>query len=196
MLAEEDIIRKVKEGDMKAFEQLFELYKRSAKQLAYMITGSLADSEDVVQEAFIQCYRKISQLKELPLFQSWFYRILTRIAWKYCKYHKEVQPVEKIAEADIMEGIPANSAADRILKNEESELLYRAISRLDKKQRTVIVLYYYNDLPLKEISLIMGCSEGTVKSRLHTARKNLKGALKSREYMEEEMFHGERVKAI
>lgn len=196
MLAEEELIRKVKEGDMHAFEQLFELYKTSAKRLAYMITGSIADSEDVVQETFIQCYGKISQLKELSLFQSWFYRILTRIAWKYCNHRNKVQPVDEFSESDIMEYTPLNSASDQVLKNEEAKILYEAICNLDKKQRTVIILYYYNDLSLKEISLIMRCSEGTVKSRLYTARKNLKLALKSRDYMEVEMFNNGRIKAI
>jgi RNA polymerase sigma factor, sigma-70 family len=196
MLKEEEIINKVKEGDIQAFEELFELYKAGAKRLAYMITGNLADSEDIVQDAFIQCYRKINRLKENDHFRAWFYHTITRIAWKYCRYHKVVLSVDDISDTDIMKEIPDNSAAERLLKNEESEILYQAIRNLDKKQRTAVILYYYNEFSINEISTIMGCSEGTIKSRLHTARKNLKKALNSRENMEMEMSDHAGIKAV
>lgn len=184
MLDEKEVIEKLIKGDIDAFEQIFEQYKSESKRLAYMITGNLADSEDVVQEAFIQCYRKVNKLKEIERFRAWFFRILTRTAWKYCKYHKTILPMEDISEIPLLNEESENSVTEVFLRNEEAEILYQAVLGLEKKQRTAVILYYYNNLPIKEISLIMGCTEGTVKSRLFTARKNLKNILKSRETME------------
>ena len=68
-----------------------------------------------------------------------------------------------------------------MLRTEEREQLWDAVQGLEIRQRTAVVLYYYNQMSTKEIAKAMGCLEGTVKSRLHTARKNLKDRLNARE---------------
>ena len=67
-----------------------------------------------------------------------------------------------------------------MIKQEEAGMIFRAVEALPVKQRTVVVLYYYNELSVGEIARVLGCREGTVKSRLHTARKFLKGELENR----------------
>lgn len=176
---EEEAIEKMKQGDLNAFDVIFERYKNEAVRLAYMITGNRADSEDVVQETFIQCYRKIDKLKDPGCFRAWLFRILTRIAWKTYAHHKAEEPIENISEVEILDLEQLDSSLDVFLKSELSDTLYGAINKLDKKQKTVIILYYYNELSIKEIAKIMACQEGTVKSRLHTARKNLKNAFEN-----------------
>lgn len=125
---------------------------------------------------FVKCYCSCRELKDCSRFPSWLYQILTRTAWRYGKKQRREEPVETFYEAEDTRS--GTQPLESILKKEERVRLLNAIGELDVKQRTVIMLYYYNQLSTKEISRIMGCLEGTVKSRLYTARKNLEQALK------------------
>lgn len=160
---------------MNAFEEIFEIYKNKAIRYAYLITNNKFTSEDIVQETFVKCYLKIKDLKNVEQFKSWLFKILTRTAWDYMKKDKAVLPVEDIFEKAKNENI--DKSLHSYIRNEESKMLRAEIDNLELKQKTVIVLYYFNGFTIKEIAKIMGCFEGTVKSRLHSARKNLKVAL-------------------
>lgn len=173
---EPEIIKQIQNGDMKAFEQLFNYYKNTALRTAYLITGNLYTSEDVVQETFVQCYLKINSLRSSESFKSWFYRILTRNAWNYSKKDKKITPIQDIYEKADNQSI--NKSIGDYLKNEEYKVIHSEIEKLDIKLKTTIVLFYFNDLSIKEIAKTLGCMEGTVKSRLHKGRTVLKKSLK------------------
>ena len=172
---ETEVVKKIQAGDMNAFEEIFEIYKNQANRYAYLITNNKFTSEDFVQETFVKCYLKIKDLKNVEQFKSWLFKILTRTAWDYMKKDKAVLPVEDIFEKAKNENI--DKSLHSYIRNEESKMLRAEIDNLELKQKTVIVLYYFNGFTIKEIAKIMGCFEGTVKSRLHSARKNLKVAL-------------------
>lgn len=172
---ETEVVKKIQAGDMNAFEEIFEIYKNQAIRYAYLITNNKFTSEDIVQETFVKCYLKIKDLKNIEQFKSWLFKILTRTAWDYMKKDKAVLPVEDIFEKAKNENI--DKSLHSYIRNEESKMLRAEIDNLELKQKTVIVLYYFNGFTIKEIAKIMGCFEGTVKSRLHSARKNLKVAL-------------------
>lgn len=169
---ERELIIKIQSGDMNAFSQLFEKYKDEAFKYSYLITGNEHISEDIVQEAFINCYNKITSLKKQEQFKSWFFKMLTRIAWRYLKKEKKSIPIDNIFEkADDEKN---DESINQYIRKEQADILHEEIGKLDIKQKTVIILYYFNDLTVKEIAKIMGCFEGTVKSRLYSARKKLK----------------------
>lgn len=179
-MSEADIINKIKGGDIDALGDLFEIYKNFALKTVYLITGDIYASEDIVQEAFIKCYYNINDLKNIECFKSWFFKILTRMSWKYSNKSKKLVPKDSIYdEADI---IADDNQEAKLIRDDEFKMLHEAISNLELKQKTTIILYYFNNLSIKEISKIMGCFEGTVKSRLHTARKNLEAKLETFEY--------------
>lgn len=169
------VIKQIQDGNINAFDELFNRYKNTALRTAYLITGNLHTGEDVVQETFIQCYLKINSLKNPDSFKSWFYRILTRTAWNYSKKDKKLTPVEDIYERADGQGI--NQSMADYLKSQEYEFIYSEIDKLDIKLKTTIILFYFNDLSVKETAKALGCLEGTVKSRLHNARAVLKKKL-------------------
>ena len=174
-LDEKELIIKIQSGDMNAFAIIFEKYKNEAVRYSYLIIGNKHTSEDIVQDAFVTCYTKIKSLKKQEQFKSWFFKILTRIAWKYYKKEKKSVPVDNIFEkADYETNCEAIS---KYIKKEQADILHEVIDELDIKQKMVIILYYFNELTIKEIAQIMECFEGTVKSRLYTARKKLKKSL-------------------
>lgn len=170
-MEEAELIQLIQNGQKEAFEVLFETYRMQAFRTAYFITGNRSTSEDVVQEAFVQCFLHIHTLKEPAKFRSWFYRILTRLAWKASDAEKKSAPTENIfetAEQSLQE-----DSIQSYLKKEEHYTLWEAVNSLDQKQKTSVILYYYNDMTIHEIASAMGCLEGTVKSRLFFARQKL-----------------------
>ena len=175
-MTDEELVRKMQRGDMQAFDVLYERYKDDAYRVACLITGNRADGEDLTQEAFVTAARSIGSLIDGSKFRPWLLRTLTRAAWKYCRKAKRETPV-----AEFFETGEAESALSTVLRTDEQRQLYDALYALDEKRRTVIVLYYFDDLPVKEIARTLGVTEGTVKSRLFSARRHLRQALTAKE---------------
>lgn len=186
-MSEKEIIVKIQYGDMNALGELFEMYKNESFKYSYLITGDKYTSEDIVQETFITCYFHIKSLKNVEQFRSWFFKILTRIAWRYAKKQKKSVPVDNIFEK--LQNKNIDESIEKYIINQQSQMLRTEIENLELKQRTVIILYYFNGLSVKEIANIIGCFEGTVKSRLYSARKKLKCSLlvNSEEYKNSEI---------
>ncbi|HHP50501.1 MAG TPA: hypothetical protein ENM97_01110 [Moorella mulderi] len=86
------LVKRIQEGDWQAFEVLVEQYSGKALRTAYFITGSQGMAEDAVQEAFVQCYRKIKGLRDPASFEAWFSRLLTRICWRLPSREKGLFP--------------------------------------------------------------------------------------------------------
>ena len=179
-----ELVRLFQQGQESAFEELFQRYKQAAMRSAFLLTGNHFDAENVLQEAFIKCYQKLAGLREPERFKAWFWRILTRTAWAYCKKRDRETPTAALWE-EYSAGLPdegqGNSALEHLTASEEQQMLRAAIKRLPLKQKTVIVLYYYEELSVQEIAQATGTLCGTVKSRLFTARRNLAQLLEEKE---------------
>ena len=164
------LVRRMTEGDSQAFDQLMGYYYPKVLRMAYLISGNHADSEDIVQETFVSCWMNRKKIKEPERF--------SREAWRICRKSRREQPVEAVYGEEEPQ---VSSVLDEVLAHHRDDELYRAIRNLPVKQRTVVVFYYFNQMSTKEIAGIMGCMEGTVKSRLYTARTNLKRELTSQQ---------------
>lgn len=177
-----DLVNRMKEGDSQAFDQLMEHYYPRVLRMAYLISGNHADSEDIVQETFVLCWTNRKKIKEPEYFTNWLYKTLTREAWRFCRKSRREQPVEEV----FGENEPQTaSVLEEVMMRSRDRDLYEAIGNLPVKQRTAVVLYYFNQLSTKEIAGIMGCLEGTVKSRLYTARMNLRQTLAKQDIRKE-----------
>ena len=109
------------------------------------------------------------------MFRYWLFRILNRTAWQLINSKKSEIPDETVLEQADQTG--SLLIEDSFLKSEQANEVYQAVMKLDYKLRLVVILYYYNELSTKQIAQIADCYEGTVKSRLFTARKRLKQLL-------------------
>ena len=172
---EEELVRRIQAGDETAFDELFAIYQKQAVRTAALITGDVSLAEDVAQETFVLCLLHIKELREPSRFRPWFFRTLTRCAWKGMG--------EKLPAVDWSEALEhvLPAAADIYPSETEAayEMLYRALDSLGRKQRTTVILYYFNDLSIKEIAEVTGSLEGTVKTRLFAARRRLKRMLEA-----------------
>ena len=178
-MKETELVKRLMAGDREAFDALYECYKDQAFRTAWFLAGNRADAEDIVQDTFVKVYVNIGQLKNAEGFKSWFYRILTRTAWKQSDRRKLEFPDEEILiHADAVSEAPEEGNPEQIFKKEERDKIRAIVNGLDEKYRTTLILYYYSECSTKAIASIMGCLEGTVKSRLFSARRKVKTELK------------------
>lgn len=179
-----ETIRLCQLEDKEAFKSLFSSIEKKALATAYFISGNRGIAEDILQEAYIKCFKEIKKLKNPEAFNVWFYRILVRTGWKMVKKYSSIIPVNSsIPSQDSIYDDKQN--IDNIM--DESEMRYtvqKAIDHLSHKLKIVVILYYFNDMTISEISKVQGCPKATVKSRLFYARNILKKELA--DYLEDD----------
>ena len=175
-MAELALIAQAKTGDLAAFEALYDLHKASIFRTALAITNDRAVAEEILQDTFLRAYKHLERVKEDVSMAPWLYRIAVNLAYDWsAKQKRWLKAINSIIDRIVTSNVvsPERSVEDQEVQN----LLYEAINKLEFKQRTTLVLFYLQDFSLTEIAEIMSCPVGTVKSRLHYARTNLKQAL-------------------
>lgn len=168
------LIKRCQQGDLESFEELYKIYSKNAMGTAYLIAKHKGIAEDIVQEAFFQCYKQIKNLKDPGAFDVWFYKLLVRVAWKMASEYKDTKPLDEISN----EAACNSEGSGKDLDWQENKLIvHEAVDKLSPPLKTVIILYYFNDMTIKQIAMVLGCFQGTVKSRLHNAKKLLEKEL-------------------
>lgn len=166
------LVRRMQAGDTAAFDEIFAAYRNTAVRTAALMAGDAVLAEDIAQEAFVLCLSRIGTLKDPARFRTWFFRILTRCAWKMIKQRPRAEWNEE------SEGCMP-PVAD-IYPSEYADV-YAALDRLSKAQRTAMILHYFSGLSLREIAAATAVPEATVKTRLYAARHRMKRMLKEEE---------------
>ena len=185
VLPDEDLIRAAVGGDDAAFRELLERYKKRAFGVAIGIVGDPDEAQDVVQDAFIKAYHNLKEFRFGSNFYTWFYRLLVNQAidrWRKSARSAEVPFDESWLSEDAS---PPDAFAyprtpeDLVRDRELGDALQRALDDLPEYHRAVIVLREVDGMAYDEIAKVLGCSVGTVMSRLHYARAKLKESLKA-----------------
>lgn len=181
-----DLVRRAQEEDESAFEQLVDKYKKKVYYIAYQMTGNHTDADDVAQETFLRAYRGIRDFKGDSNFYTWLYRILINCCMDCLrKRRKRAGDLELNEAIDLSERAQAAvlpmSGESALLSAERNELknaIREALSALSPKHRMAVVLHDMDGMPHDAIAQIMGCSVGTVRSRLHYARLKMQQKLR------------------
>jgi len=166
---EQSWIRHSQQGDPMAFEELVMRYQHMMHALTFRMTGSLADADDLTQEAFIQAFRQLSSYRAKARFSSWLYRIAINQCLNW-KKHKERQ------ERLHTDWGWQQETAD-MPDNKRMQQVQDALMKLNPKQRAAVILTTYDGLNHAEAARTLGCSETTVSWRLFAARAKLKKLL-------------------
>ncbi len=162
------IITRSQTGDQDAFADLFEQYKNMVYKTAYLMLNDGAEAEDALQEVFVLVYRGLPNFDPAKgAFTTWLYRITIR----HCLNRRRKKRVDC---QPFHEGALAASTS---IREDESDTIRQAIEQLNPKQRAVIVLRYYWDLPYNDIAQVLDIPLGTVKSRINQALKTLRHTL-------------------
>lgn len=170
-------IERMKNGDMDAFNTVFEFYKDSIYYFSLSYVKNTADAEEIVQETFIQVLKNIHKLSKLQAFSSWIHKIAYHIAMDSYrrKGNKHIQLDE---EYDIEELLIQKKGPREMLDNKEIvNIVETEIEKMPPKLLRVAQLRYFDDYTTKEIADLIEIPEGTVKSRLNRIRKIIQPVL-------------------
>lgn len=179
------VVQRVQNGDVAAFDILVRKYRERLYGIIYNLTSNREDAADLTQEAFIKAFSSINRFKGKSAFFTWLYRIGVNTALSHMKRNRfrRFFSLEHIQEegsnAQILETLAAKHKSEKgALLSELQEKLNEAMQKLSPKHRTVVVLFEIEGLSHQEIADIVGCSVGTVRSRLHYAKQQLQADLK------------------
>jgi len=171
---DEFLVASVRAGDKAAFTQLAERWQPKLLAHAYRLMGDSEQARDVVQDGWVDIVRGVTKLKEPRLFPAWAYRIISRRA---ADKIKKLQRQRKISEAYKAEPRSLSHSSGAIEARADASPLRRALADLPPKQRAAIALFYLEEFSVTEISIALSVPAGTVKTRLMTARANMRAHL-------------------
>jgi RNA polymerase sigma-70 factor (ECF subfamily) len=167
------LVVRIRNGDIDALGELYERYKTQVYRTALAITHDERAAEDILQEAFLRVYAHADCIDETVSLGPWLYRVTVNLAYSWAsrvkRWLNSLQGMFDQWTASVQWNPEATTE-----ERERRQVLQRAIDALPHRQRVVIVLYYLEGLSLKEIAYVMDVPEGTIKSRLHYARKSLR----------------------
>lgn len=166
-------ITAVLNGERAAFAKLVNKHKQTAFNLAFRITHNREDAEEVVQDAFVNVYRNLTDFEYKSKFTTWLFRIVYNLSVSKTRRKQIVQQTidENIADNYFIES--TRSDYSLLHDNERKFYIEKAMDVLDSDDQTILTLYYQEDCPIDEIAEITGNSVSNVKVKLFRARKRL-----------------------
>jgi RNA polymerase sigma factor (sigma-70 family) len=181
---EGDLVRRAREGDLSAYDELVKRYQERIYATVYHMTGNHEDANDLAQEAFIKAFAALKSFKGGSSFYTWLYRIAVNKTINFLKqrknkYHLSLNDLDFNAEHDpdlvalVSHKTPLRDAG----LSELQKKLNEALLKLSEPHRMVVVLHDVQGQSHDEIAEVMGCNIGTVRSRLFYARQQLQGYL-------------------
>ncbi len=172
MREEQTLIDKAQEGDRDAFGELYDRYVSKIYRFVFLRVGTRGEAEDITSQVFMHAWENITRYehKGFPL-SSWLYRMASNAVIDHYRTAKHAVDIDSIPE-DLFADV--SDDGERIDSVRESELLRRAIARLEADQQSVILMKFVNDATNKEISQALGKTEGAVRVIQHRAIKQLK----------------------
>ncbi|TQR29033.1 sigma-70 family RNA polymerase sigma factor [Lysinibacillus sphaericus] len=163
------IVKQAITGNKEAFEQLLILEEEKLFYTALSYVGQKEDALDAIQEAACKAYLTVHQLKHPEFFSTWLFRILIHECYRLLKKGQKIIPYE---ESELLSSLQEQ---ENVMANPID--LSDAIQLLNHSQQMAIILFYYHDLPIKEISEVMEKPVSTIKTYLHRGKKQLKREL-------------------
>jgi RNA polymerase sigma-70 factor (ECF subfamily) len=174
-LRERILVSRCQAGDESAFEELVSAYGPRLRYYLLKQLGSPDAADDVLQEVWLDVYRGIVRLRRPDAFRAWIYRIAKDRAFRALRRSRVHRRL-----ADEAEDPAAPEADDDGFSAEDARRVHAALDRLSPSHRDVLLLRFLEDLPYDDIAQITGCPPGTVKSRIHHAKRLLRQAMEGR----------------
>jgi RNA polymerase sigma-70 factor, ECF subfamily len=171
------LVRRAQEGDREAFGRLVEQFQRTVHAICLRRLGNSSEALELTQEVFLHVMRRLDQLREPERFAGWLRQVTVRMAIN--RATRRVAPAS--VETGVLEGASEHRAdpLGDLISRERAQRLWEAIARLRLIDREALVAFYIQGQSLIEIAQSLDVPIGTVKRRLHTARKRLKAELQA-----------------
>jgi RNA polymerase sigma-70 factor (ECF subfamily) len=181
---EKTLVRRAREGDLEAYDQLVKCYQQRIYATIYHMTANHEDTNDLAQESFIKAFQALKSFKGGSSFYTWLYRIAINKTINFLKQrknriHLSLNDLDLNAEhdPDLIALISDKTPLREANLTELQEKLNAAILKLSESHRLVVVLHDVQGLSHDEIAKVMNCNIGTVRSRLFYARQQLQAWL-------------------
>ena len=175
-MSDSEHIAAVLRGDARAFRHLVDKYKNMSFTLAMTLLRDREAAEEVVQEAFIKCYKHLGDFEGRARFSTWLYRIVYNEALQHRRaHHDRPLPLEE-ADREVDEHRMGDSMQE-LRKEEQKRFIARALDRLQAQDSLALRLFYLEEKNLAEMAAITGLSHTNLKTILHRARKRFYLAL-------------------
>lgn len=171
-----DLCRLAADGNIPAFELLYERYHRRTYSLCLRMTGSPTEAEDLTQEVFIQLFRKISSFRGDSAFSTWLHRLTVNQVLMHFR-RRSVKNEKTSEDGEIPEQTVVGSANPNRMQVVDRIALRNAIAELPRGYKSVFLLHDVQGYEHEEVARQLGISVGTSKSQLHKARLKLRGLL-------------------
>ncbi|MCK4761823.1 MAG: RNA polymerase sigma factor [Candidatus Aminicenantes bacterium] len=185
---EKELVNRACRGDMSAFQELVERYKKKIYYLAFDMVGDHHEAEDLSQEVFIKAFRFIKKFRKEAKVSSWLYRIAVNTCID-AQRKKSSKPQVSMENEQLESAFLASNRRDEDISISEPERLAgaeivqerirRMLGGISPRERSVFILRYYNEFGVKEIAAVLKVSSNTIKSLLLRARRKLKKELLS-----------------
>jgi RNA polymerase sigma-70 factor (ECF subfamily) len=183
--SDREVVEHCQRGELHAYEILVNRYRQKVYALAYSMVRNEQDATEIAQEAFVRAWQAIGGFKKNASFYTWLYRITTNLCIDFVRRRdrRPTTPFEESRDPDTnvnVEEPPSTTPlpTDEVQRRELREQIERALGELSPEHRAVIQLREFEGLQYAEIARAVGCSIGTVMSRLHYARKHLQKLLR------------------
>jgi|SRR5215469_7020957 len=181
------LIREAQRGNRVAFEELVRHYDQAVLRLAFHLTGSESDAQDIYQEAFLKAYRNVGNFRFECSFYTWIYRIVTNLCLDHLRKRQVRKEDANVAtdssgeEYDLLAQVPdkragANPERD-LMRRELGGRINRALQKLTPRERMVFELKHYHGMKLRTVGEILNTTEETAKNTLFRATQKLRGSL-------------------
>jgi len=169
--SDRSVIERVRRGDVQAYGALVERYERGVLAAVLPVLRDLHAAQDVVQDVFVQCYTKLSTLRDESRFGHWLMKIARREAVRAARRQRK-RPLP-----EVVEDVAAN--AGRVLDDEDNRRLLDCVRRLPEHEQLVVALHYFDGHGVAEIARLTGRPVGTVTKQLSRAIERLRGQMKA-----------------
>ena len=179
-------ITKVINGDTNAFSYLVDNYKNMVFSLAFKMTKNREEAEEISQDTFIKAFKNLSKFNGDSKFSTWLYRIAYHASLDNIKKNKVNNTNFDINEITLNQIKSVDNILEGIERKERAQIMDNCLNKLSDDERSVIWMFYYDELSLKEIIEITDWSEANLKVKLHRARKKLLAIVE--QYVEPEMI--------
>lgn len=166
-LIEQVLVLRCQVGDKDAFAELIERYQAPLRYFIGRLSGDWAMTEDVFQDTWLTVIRRIQTLKRLEMFSTWLYRIARN------KVYRELRRKRQLSTLDENIAV-ANNKEDDVFSPEEGAKVHKCLEKLRPEYKEVLLLRFLEQMSYQQISQVIGCNLGTVKSRIYYAKRALK----------------------
>ena len=170
----ENIVHRCRDGERTAFEELFEMYQPRLKYYVRRLDSGDANIDDTLQDIWLAVFKKIHKLKDAKFFTVWLYRIARN------KVYDRFRRRDRFARLPEEDELPVSGSAEPLFDINNTEKLHTALNKLKPYHREVLTLCFIEQMSYQSIADVVGCSIGTVRSRIFYAKQSLREEMEKR----------------